>query len=648
MLQAMEVREKFVIEARQDPTDRPLTKEAQRTAANFAVTGVIGLATGGTTLAARVALQGGGAALTEFAARMAQGDDAETAATNALGVGVLDAVVEAASPIPGQLVGLAAPAVRGALDQSGRAVRRLFDLPLPQERTPIKSLRAPFQDRLEPGAKEIVAETDRLAALEGKSAPFTAGQLSTVPIIDQLENIIRESMVASASLLKKRGVPLRLNRQSLESIVDTFPAVNSDQLQVILKDIGEDRLKELTGLARGMFDTLDERLGKEAVSIGPFKEALEKKLSGHEGGLLPEAFGKVKKILDMPDEITYGRAQQIRTDLHTISKQFGGEAVLKAEAGLAKWSAGQFKNVLTKAVSELAPELAPIAKEANRLWGQEIRGELTTKYIKAMVDKSPEAVVAALVEGKQLGFMRMVRDIVMEQDPTGTSWNKVQGSWFKKLMWDATDAAASGDLAKRGERVVRGGKLLDLMKKRTSPDDPNMIGFFPGKKSQAKIKRFGLNARGMAAAEREAGGAGKGTVWFTMRQAGALGLLGTAAGDLVLNHELGAVGGPALVGAGALAISPLVLEKLMTSTPGAKWLTVGLGAPKGSRAGRRALFGLMAYFIRERLLPPEEEVKAKEILRETREALRQDKGTRPTGQPDFSRELAGASSTAIP
>lgn len=646
--QALEVRKRSLVEAKQDPTDRPLTEEAQRAAANLAVTGAVGVATGGAGLIPRALAQGASALLTEFAVRRAQGDPFKEAATNALEVGGLDLALEVASPLPGKVTGLAVQGARLGFDKANRAVRRLADLPLPPERSRIESLRAPFKDRLEPGAADIIAETDRLAAKEGISAPFSPGQLSEVGIVDQIENIISQSASASASLRRKRKIPLRLNRQSLEEIVDSFPAVNSEELQVILRDIGEDRLKELTGLARGMFNTLDERLGSEAVNIGPFKEALSKRIQSHAGGILPEQFNKVKRILEMPDSITYANAQEIRANLHVLSKQFSGEAVLTAERGLAKWSAGQFKNVLTKSISELAPELAPVAKEANRLWGQEIRGELTTKYIKAMVDKSPEAVVDALVKGQQPGFTRMVRNIVMEQDPSGTAWKKIQGSWFNDLMWDATDAAASGNLARRGERVVRGSRILELAKRRANADDPNMRAFFPGKEGQAKIKRFLLNARGMAAAEREAGGQGIGSIWFTMQQAAAAGVVLGVPGDLIMNGQLtGAT--PATLGvATGIFIAPSVFEKLMTSATGSKWLTVGLGAPRGSRAGRRALFGLTAYLIRERLLPPEEEVKAKELLRETREAMKQDKGTRPTGQPDFSRELAGASSTAIP
>lgn len=647
--QALQVRKRSLIEAKQDPTDRPLTEEAQRAAANLAVTGVVGVATGGAGLIPRALAQGGSALLTEFAVRRAQGDKFKEAATNALEVGALDLALEVASPLPGKVTGLAVQGARLGFDKANRAVRRLADLPLPPERSRIESLRAPFKDRLEPGAADIIAETDRLAAKEGISAPFSPGQLSEVGIVDQIENIISQSASASASLRRKRKIPLRLNRQSLEEIVDSFPAVNSEELQVILRDIGEDRLKELTGLARGMYQTLDDRMGNIFfVDIAPFKKALRKKIEGHSGGILPEQFDKVKRILDKGDTIRFEDAQEIRANLHVLSKQFSGEAVLTAERGLAKWASGQFKNVLTKAVSDLAPDLAPIAKEADRLWGQEIRGELTTKYIKAMVDKSPEAVVDALVKGQQPGFTRMVRNIVMEQDPSGTAWKKIQGSWFNDLMWDATDAAASGNLARRGERVVRGSRILELAKRRASADDPNMRAFFPGKEGQAKIKRFLLNARGMAAAEREAGGQGIGSIWFTMQQAAAAGVVLGVPGDLIMNGQLtGAT--PATLGvATGIFIAPSVLEKLMTSATGSKWLTVGLGAPKGSRAGRRALFGLTAYLIRERLLPPEEEVKAKELLRETREAMKQDKGTRPTGQPDFSRELAGASSTAIP
>lgn len=574
-----------------------------------------GALTGNLPLSARIAAQVLTGAGIETATRVGQGESLREASGPSAVSGAIGGAAEAAIPVAGRAVGATVRGVRRGIRgarAAGRAARGAERMP---ERGFIESARAPFREQLEEGG-EAAFETTR--ELGGQLTP---GQVSQARVIDLAENIAESSIFGGGGLHAVRQGARRVTSEAIEEVADRYARTASRQeVGELVQNAVQGRLQRVKGVAQGFYRQADQMLEGAEVNIRPLKRAVNAARDRARGGLgNPKLERIARRVNEKGETISFAEAQQLRSDFFEVSQQFNPnrEAVLRAEKAAAK----RFSDVMTRQIDAAAEAADPRAREvlqqANRIWREEVRGELGDKIVTRLVRQEGEDVLDALIARGRPGDIRTLRNIVQQESPE--AWRGVQGAFMKRLL------ANSGDevIDTGGNRLVRvsGQRLVENLKRFGREDDAALKALFPGDDFRA-IRNLRQYGNALKFAERGAGGEGSGSIFINLMQAAAFGGVAAGGATLLFGGDLRQAGEAGLGGASAgILLGPVALTRLLTNPTTARWLTVGAASAPGSRQAARAGLVLLGNLTRDRLLDEENMEKARDLMRSFKSQL---------------------------
>jgi len=608
---------------------------------------------------ATVGLVGGG---TELITRLVQGESFEDAAPKAAVTTGFFAAGEGLGPLAAKGFGLAFRGVRGAVRNGRQAVRNLRGKdPLPD--TPrIESTSAPFaKDFLEPEAIEVF---DTITGLGGNPQP---GQLVQHNLIDSVQKILNKSLSASQGQRVVKETNQKLLVNAIQNVVDQFPKLGRREVGEMIQGLVTGRLAQVKGVAQGYYREADRLLGKtkqvskeiieDIPSIGldgtpildsrgrpvirsvtktitetvpehgvntvALKKLAQKELNLLESGQRnnPGLEKNLRAILDKPDTITYSSAQQIRTELFETSQQLtrGPGDVAKAN----KRAATALTTPLTRAMNDAAKSAGPEAKamidNANRLWREEIRGELTQKFITKLVNNQADDVLDAIVASGRAGDIRMIRDIVMKESPE--AWDAIQGSFLNRLVYAHGERRLIGN----GTKVVaiNGKGLIDDLTRMAKEDGSVLRELFPGTGSKGNnaLGNFKRYIQALESTQRPISGEATGAMFIQLGQAAAI---GTGLGSLSLwisGNATGSVVAGGLALGAAYVLLPHQLGRAFRNPEIVRWLTIGAKHSPGTVPAIKASLAVLGLMIKHHIFSPEDEERAAEQVQSLSESL---------------------------
>lgn len=612
-----------------------------------------GLVTQNHALTARALAQLAAMGATDYALRRSQGQERKEAFLGGLSTGGIAAGAEAVMPPALKLGGRFARFTRDGIRAARAAARtKMAKPPMPSVRR-VESSAAPFAGHLEPGG------ADAFEAVAELGETLTPGQPVRHRYVDSLENIADASLTAGQRITEVRQSAERAVRAKLQSIVDALPSLPRGRIADTIEALHDGRLRRIKGVAHAKYRYVDEQLKPKyqtkvtrteevindpkapltpkvvehvteeqilvgnGVDISELKKDVAKGIDRFSKGIIPERVNRVRRILDKPDVVDYQTAQQIRSDLFEISGQFNPNAdpVLKADKALAQRMSGKLTNSIDDAARQAPPGVKEALDEANRLWREEVKGTLTDKMLIKWIRGQGEDMLDAMIRTGKPGNIRMVREIVMKEDPE--AWKLVQSSFLKRVMHTTTNEF--------GE--VQGKALKQALDSFGREDMASLNELFPGKEAGKLLANFKRYANALMFTQRSASrsGGGGGSIWFQMAQAGAL------AGSAGMAVQFARGESPAAVlgtGAGVATIAVLLLpgavSRILTNPQMTRWLTVGAMHAPGTRHAARAGAVLLGAMLRDKLVAPESMDAAQELLL------------------DFQSQLSGKERTVTP
>ena len=295
----------------------------------------------------------------------------------------------------------------------------------------------------------------------------------------------------------------------------------------------------------------------------------------------------------------------IRSELFELSQQFelGRTAVMQANKAAAVRLNSPLKSAIDDAVQTADPALKQMLDDANKIWGEEVKGTFTSKFIKKIANSQPEDLLDAIIVSGKPGDIRMIREIVEKGDPSGKAWFNVQGAFIQRLLFNSSEARfISSELGER-KFVPSGKKLKDNLNRLMDVDGANMKQLFPdvaskGGTAMRNIQRY---AQALENTERAIGGSGGGSVWLQLGQASVVsGVIGAGAIGIYTGHNT--LGASAVGGAAVFLLAPHAMARFWVSKQASRWLIIGAEHAPGTERAMKATVSLLGIMIRENLL----------------------------------------------
>jgi len=639
-----------------------MAPEGQRFGAQLALGTALSATTGGLGLPARVLLNAGLSSGLEFGMQKAHGEETGKAAGEAALTGALMGGAEAVAPLVGLTVGGGVRGIRGLARASRQGIRRVRGVqPLP-EIPRIEKMSAPFaKDFLEEGAEEALEDAVSVGALP------PPGQLVEHNLVDTGQGVAEAAIIGGQGIREQRRQSVKRVAAGLDDFVAKLPQMPRQAVADLIDDLATGRLKRIKGIAQGKYRAIhkyakkqvvkkDVKVGEKQVDTGildssgkpitrteavlekqiveggvdirPLKKWYARQLKesgkGKEGGLGNAKIKKIHdRIMEKPDVVTLPQAQRIRSDLYEEADMMNPEKL--RVVGQAKRAATRGRALASKAMQDAKKhypaEIRTMIDEAEALWRDEVRGELTSKALTQILRKQPEDMLDAIIRTGKPSTIRMVRDIVMKENPG--VWERVQGSFLARVVHSSV-----GEIRiSKGETLTAadGKRILKTLQGFGKEDRAALDAMFPGesKKILAGFERW---ASALQLMQKPPGGKGVPAIFFNMGQASAFGLLFASAGAAVTDGGWPAAGaGAAGAATGAVVgflVPALVVARMFRNPEIVKWLTIGAkNVPYGRPAGK-ATVAVLGLMLRDGILEGEQAERAIDYINETSEAMK--------------------------
>lgn len=471
----------------------------------------------------------------------------------------------AGGELVGRGVGKALAPFASKIDATGREVQRLFPDALPNQVVDSRLLDSAVAVS-EAGVLSGGQIAARKAALANQARQEAFGIVHKYggPITrEQAGTAVQQALEGNTAAFKQEAGKLyadvdRLAKGATVNLqgLKAFAAQELEKRAGIPGEVSGNRgLKMLSQVVKAGEDPAEDAAAKQAQqlmaqSLGvPYKEFA----TAPEYAALRAKAGISESPMAL--DMSFQQAQTYRSDLLSFIRRAKNE-----KDDVARGVATQLLKRLDEAMDvagQASPTLATAYQKANKFY-REGKQKYESELLRGLTDLYPEQVAETLVKPNATTPIREARAAIGPQ-----GWKAVQARVADDLLSKATD----GD-------DLSGKKLLQELK---TLSQPTLREVFPeGDAGQA----LWVLGRTLERAQRAAPKSAKVGVWIA--QSGATVSL--------LSGSVPAAGG-------AILLTPAILGKILTSKTGAKWLTTGLAAPKGSKLAAQAARKVLEQYL---------------------------------------------------
>jgi len=656
-------REKEIDRAARGPG--PLTTSEGRVGvATLAAATVAAPFTGGLSLPARMAVQGAVAGTTSQFSRLLEGESFGEALPDALIDAAVFATAEGIGSGVATGVGKTFGATRELMRAGGRKIRELRGLPAHSPREVMTSTAEPFKKFLEIEGEQV------FNTITGLGATPQASQLVEHGLVDTAQKILNKSIASSTRQAGIRRQTERVLTQAIKDTVDELPQMSRESAGQLIQDLVTGRLAQVKGVAQGYYRQADKILGKtrevareiteevtrrgvggsiildangkplvetvirtvkdivpvNGVSIIALKQMAQKELKLLESGVRnnPGMERILKNILDKPDTITYSSSQQVRTEFFEMSQQLtlGAGEVVKANKRAATAMTVPLTRAMQKAAKNAGPEAKRLITQADKLWREEVRGELTQSFVKKLVNNQADDVLDAMMVRGTPADIRMIRDIVMKTEGGERAWQSVQGAFLSRMIYANAERRFVGN----GIQInsFNGKKILDDFTQIAREDGAVVKALFPGTGSSAKtLGNFKRYIQALESTQRPVSQEATGAVFMQLGQASAVGgLLGGLTLVLSGNAPASALVGVAGIGT-AFILAPHMVGRMFANNEIVRWLTIGAKHSPLTVPGVKATIAILGLLVKNQILEDDDAERAIQKIQSLSDLLKE-------------------------
>jgi len=435
-----------------------------------------------------------------------------------------------------------------------------------------------------------------------RTGQITPGLLQEGQLIDLLENVSELSLVGSGSIRTAREGAETLATSGVDDFVKNFK-VSSDnnELGVLFQKVLTDDLNAFKAASRTKYKAVDKALANtnpEAVSINDLKKFADSELN--KIGLKSENQEIIKFLNDIKknkNNLSFADANEIRSDLLQISREFTGKTLMKKKQGLAKTLAEKLTNAMDDA--SIPNETMSLYKDANKFYreGAEVFNDLLFTKI---IENDPELVYKSIVAaGDRPTLVKKTFNIIDNRIKDVATKNKLKNSIRGQFLEDA--------ISKSQKSIGQYGLELDASKLNNFIQKNMMTTNSMFTKTQLNELQRMVNALAFTQGRLKKRGGLPGAIFIQMKQSGAvMTLAGAGTGA--------AVGG--LPVAASIILAPEVLAKAFTNPKIVKLLTTGFKYNQTQSAAGRTFRQIIAQMSKEGLITEDEKDRLNKDIKE--------------------------------
>lgn len=439
-------------------------------------------------------------------------------------------------------------------------------------------------------ADNIYENKIRDAAATGQLTP---GLLQEGQFIDLVENISELSLVGGGSIRYAREGAETIAQSGIDDFVKNFKVSTDDySLGTLFQKTLTDDLNAFRAVSKTKYKALDNSLkstNPEAVSLLNLKKTAQEELNNI--GLKTENAdirNFLTGIIKNKNNISFQQANNIRSDLLEISRQFSTEGLSQKKARLS----AIFSKKITEAMDEaIIPDATKeLYKDANKFYkdGAEI---FNTKLFSKIIENDPELVYKSIVAaGDRPTLIQKTFEIINKRIKDPIQKDKLINSIRGQFLEDA--------VAKSQKTTSQYGQELDA----------NKLNNFLSKKKQTikemftpeQIKELNQfkNALAFSQGRLKKKGGLPGGIMIQMKQSGAV-------MQLIGAGLAGGVGAP--VFATSIILAPAIMAKAFTNPKIVKALTLGYKYNQNQTLRGRYFRQAIAQMSKEGLISKDQE-----------------------------------------
>jgi len=420
---------------------------------------------------------------------------------------------------------------------------------------------------------------DEELALALKEGQLTPGLQTENRFIDILENVTEKSLFGGGSLLKARKGAQTLTNKFVDDYISNYGNVTRNDYGELLQSTIKNNVDEFKIAARGMYDDLTLKSKGVKVDITDIKKEANKLIdeAKYTKGLQKKALKVPQTILNLPDQIPFNAANQIRSQFLGITRS-SNELI----SGQSQRYAANLADKITKALDDMSK--APLSAEAKLAYnkaqsfykeGAEIFND---KIIRNLVRNESDQVFKNVIKPERPNIIDKVSKVIARTK------NPIERDILEKNLQGSLLFDLQSESIKRYNNL-NGDFLLKNLNK--YGDTVLNKVFKPQELKQVRSLLETLKV----AQQKTVGEGVPGGVFIQLTQAGALFGLGT-----------GIATGPAA----AILIGPAVIARLFTNPKFVSFLKKGFqlnpGSPEYYKWGTR----LINAMLLENLIDQEE------------------------------------------
>lgn len=412
-----------------------------------------------------------------------------------------------------------------------------------------------------------------------KEGQLTPGLQTENRFIDILENVTEKSLFGGGSLIKARKGAQTLTNKFVDDYISNYGNVTRNDYGELLQSTIKNNVDEFKIAARGMYDDLTLKSKGVKVDITDIKKEANKLIdeAKYTKGLQKDALKVPQTILNLPDQIPFNAANQIRSQFLGITRS-SNELI----SGQSQRYAANLADKITKALDDMSK--APLSTEAKLAYnkaqsfykeGAEIFND---KIIRNLVRNESDQVFKNVIKPERPNIIDKVSKVIARTK------NPIERDILEKNLQGSLLFDLQSESIKRYNNL-NGDFLLKNLNK--YGDTVLNKVFKPQELKQVRSLLETLKV----AQQKTVGEGVPGGVFIQLTQAGALFGLGT-----------GIATGPAA----AILIGPAVIAKLFTNPKFVSFLKKGFqlnpGSPEYYKWGTR----LINAMLLENLIDQEE------------------------------------------
>lgn len=412
-----------------------------------------------------------------------------------------------------------------------------------------------------------------------KEGQLTPGLQTENRFIDILENVTEKSLFGGGSLIKARKGAQTLTNKFVDDYISNYGNVTRNDYGELLQSTIKNNVDEFKIAARGMYDDLTLKSKGVKVDITDIKKEANKLIdeAKYTKGLQKDALKVPQTILNLPDQIPFNAANQIRSQFLGITRS-SNELI----SGQSQRYAANLADKITKALDDMSK--APLSAEAKLAYnkaqsfykeGAEIFND---KIIRNLVRNESDQVFKNVIKPERPNIIDKVSKVIARTK------NPIERDILEKNLQGSLLFDLQSESIKRYNNL-NGDFLLKNLNK--YGDTVLSKVFKPQELKQVRSLLETLKV----AQQKTVGEGVPGGVFIQLTQAGALFGLGT-----------GIATGPAA----AILIGPAVIAKLFTNPKFVSFLKRGFqlnpGSPEYYKWGTR----LINAMLLENLIDQEE------------------------------------------